>query len=276
MDTVRSLHAALGGPEALWLAITDLGSETALIVTVALYYWLVNPRGGRQLGLTFALSYLLNTVLKFALNEPRPFFSDPAVASDAAKATAGGPGLPSGHAQLSATLWGMMAGQLGRPWFFWVAGLVILLVSLSRIVLGVHFLSDVVVGLLLGAAFVTVGLRGRFVGGAGLWRWAVPVVALILGAFLPVYAVGLGLLAGFWLSRTVFDAPTGWGGRVLVGVLGLALVFAVYLVFRVLPEDLRRSGIVSVLRYAAVVLAATELVPLLFRRVLPRADPSRS
>ena len=264
MDLVHTLHAALDGPERLWLAVTSLGSDNALIVTVALYYWLLNPRGGRALGITFAVSYLLNTVLKLGLNEPRPFFSDPGVASKAAQATAGGPGLPSGHAQIIATLWGGMALQLGRRWFWWVAGTVTFLVGLSRIVLGVHYPSDVLVGWLLGVAAVAVLLRLRYPNAGWGW-WLVPLLALIVAAFLPDYAPGLGLLAGFWLTRGVFGAPRDWPARIGVALVGLALVFAVYLAFRVLPEALRHGGLLTGVRYAVTVLMATEGAPRLLR-----------
>ncbi len=271
MDLVHTLHAALDGPERLWLSITSLGSDNLLIVTVALYYWLVNPRGGRALGITFAVSYLLNTVLKLGLNEPRPFFSDPAVASDAAKATAGGPGLPSGHAQIIATLWGGAAWQVGRRWFWWVAVIVTFLVGVSRLVLGVHFPSDVLVGWLLGAAAVALLLRLRYPQLGWGW-WLVPLLALAVATPLPDYAPGLGLLAGFWFTRGAFGAPRSWPARVGVAVVGLVLVFATYLVFRVLPESLRHGGLVTGVRYAVTVLMATEWVPRLLRFWFTPAD----
>lgn len=264
MTLVQSLHAALDHPEALWLLVSSLSSDYLLIVLLALYYWLVNPRGGRQLGLTFALSYLLNTVLKLSLNEPRPFFSDPGLASPAAKATALGPGLPSGHAQLSATLWFGAAWQLGRRWFWWLAGALVFLIGLSRLVLGVHFPSDVLVGWLLGAAAVAGLLRLRYPTAGPSW-WAIPALAVAAAVFLPAYASGLGLLAGFWLTRSVFGAPRSWPARLGVALVGLVLVFATFLVFRLIPHDLRETGMVTALRYALTVLMATEWVPRLLR-----------
>lgn len=67
--------------------------------------------------------------------------------------TAKGTGFPSGHALGSTLVWGGLALVLERG-SFWkrigVASGVILLVSLSRLVLGVHYLIDVVVGVGLG------------------------------------------------------------------------------------------------------------------------------
>ncbi|THF88763.1 phosphatase PAP2 family protein [Deinococcus sp. KSM4-11] len=266
--------------ESFWLVVTALGRDEAFIVVLALYTWLVRPTGGRDLGVAFALSYLVNTALKYGLNEPRPFATDPAVASEAAKATAGGPGLPSGHAQMSATLWGGIAAQVNRSWMWAVAAVLVVLVAGSRLALHVHYPVDVLVGLLLGAVFAGLAARVHFPQ-VDVLRWAPPLVALVVAAFLPSggpreYAVGLGLFAGFWFSRPTFRTPDTVAGRVIVGLLGLLVVFAVYFGLSALPHGLRDLGLVRALRYAVLVLVAVEGVPVLLRRWLPRVDPAPS
>lgn len=277
MNITHALHAALDHPESFWLLVTALGRDEVFIVLLALYSWLVRPAGMRQLGVAFALSYLANSLLKYGLNLPRPFMADPAVASAAAKATAGGPGLPSGHAQLGATLWLGAAGQLsarqpGRRGFWWVAALVVLLVSLSRLVLGVHYPADVLAGLLLGLGFAALAALP----GVRLpWNYWLPVLALLLAAVLPAstpreFPVGLGLLAGFWLLRRRFRPPVSWGPRLGVAVIGLLLVFAVYFgLSLLLPASIRDAGLGRAVRYLLLVLMAGEGVPRLLRFWLP-------
>jgi len=273
MNLTHALHAALDHPESFWLAVTALGRDEVFIVLLTLYSWLVRPAGMRQLGVAFAVSYLANSLLKYGLNLPRPFVSDPGVASAAAKATAGGPGLPSGHAQLSATLWFGVAGQLsvcqsGRWAFWWVAALVVLLVSLSRLVLGVHYPADVLAGLLLGLGFAALAALP----GVRLpWNVWLPLLALLIAAFLPAgtpreFPVGLGLFAGFWLLRGRFRSPVGWGPRLGVAVIGLLLVFAVYFgLSLLLPAGIRDAGLGRAVRYLLLVLMAGEGVPRLLR-----------
>lgn len=73
---------------------------------------------------------------------------------------------PSGHATTVMALFGLLAYFLYRhssrkPYrklILWLAAILILLVSFSRIYLGVHFLSDVVAGLLLGLLWMLVGI----------------------------------------------------------------------------------------------------------------------
>ena len=259
--------------DSLWLAITNLGRDEVFIVVLALYTLLVNPRGGRDLGVAFALSYLVNTALKYGLNLPRPFFSDSALASAAAQATAGGPGLPSGHTQMSATLWGGIAMQLRRPAFSILAALIVLLIAASRLLLHVHFPSDIVAGLLLGLAFAWLGNHGTFANWNAA-RWGIPVLVLGLTALLPAetpreYSAGLGLLAGFWVGRPAFAPPRDWAGRLVVALLGLALVFAVYFGLGALLGGLEHSPLLRALRYGALVLVALQGVPLVLRRWLP-------
>jgi len=285
MNLVTALHTALDHPESFWLAVTTLGRDEVFIVILALYSWLVNPAGMRRLGVAFSLSYLSNTLLKYGLNLPRPFASDPTVASAAAQAGAGGPGLPSGHAQMSATVWLGMGWQLassgrGTPWLWGLCTAFTLLVALSRLVLGVHYPADVLVGLLLGTAFAWLAAarvpwqRWSLLG----WNVWVPLAAVVIAAFLPAGtpredSAGLGLLAGFWLLRREFLAPTNWGARLGVAVAGLVLVFAVYFgLSAVLPPTIRDSGLGRALRYALLVLMAGEGVPRLLKMWLPRSQ----
>jgi len=58
---------------------------------------------------------------------------------------------PSGHAARSVLL-AVMAVWLGPPWFAGLLAVWAPLVGLARVAMGVHYLSDIVAGMLLGAA----------------------------------------------------------------------------------------------------------------------------
>ncbi|MFC7196242.1 phosphatase PAP2 family protein [Halosimplex aquaticum] len=115
--------------------------------------------------------------------------------------TADGPGFPSGHALGSTMVWGGLALVLDR-WSFRrrVAGAaaVVVLVSFSRLVLGVHYLVDVVVGAAVGV--VLLGALYRFAD-RGTDPGRVLGVAVATGA--------LGLLNG-----VTFDSVAAIGGAV--------------------------------------------------------------
>lgn len=66
---------------------------------------------------------------------------------------------PSGHALLSVTIYGMLAYRIAeraphQRWVWPAAGTVIILVSSSRVILGVHYLSDVLGGLAAGVPWL--------------------------------------------------------------------------------------------------------------------------
>jgi membrane-associated phospholipid phosphatase len=72
-----------------------------------------------------------------------------------------GPSFPSGHPLAAVALWGLLpvvVGLFTRRALWWssiaVSGTMILVISASRVYLGVHWLSDVIAGLLVGALFL--------------------------------------------------------------------------------------------------------------------------
>jgi hypothetical protein len=67
-------------------------------------------------------------------------------------------GLPSGHAQHAMTVWGTLAAWL-RYWARWVMAAMIFLIGFSRIVLAVHFPTDVLAGWLIGGAILWAFLK---------------------------------------------------------------------------------------------------------------------
>src|SRR5207248_2002408 len=72
-----------------------------------------------------------------------------------------GKSFPSGHAMGSTLVYGALllialphVSGRARPWLIGATVALVLLISTSRLALGVHFLSDVVGGILLGAAWL--------------------------------------------------------------------------------------------------------------------------
>ena len=122
---------------------------TAAAALLALVLW---RRGHARLALYVVAArvgaLVLSQGLKHVVDRARPVF-------DAPVATALGPSFPSGHALGSAVFWTttavLLMPHVRRPRLLLVgAVLVAVLVSASRVLLGVHFLSDVSGGLLLG------------------------------------------------------------------------------------------------------------------------------
>jgi membrane-associated phospholipid phosphatase len=142
-------------------ALTHLGDPLVVTaVTVAIALLLAVRRQWRAAAYALvvrAVATVLGFAVKTSVARARPDLPHPV-------ATAHGQSFPSGHALGSAALWGslavLLASRLGRPWLVSIAVVVPLVVAATRVLLGVHFASDVVAGLALGwvVAVVTADL----------------------------------------------------------------------------------------------------------------------
>lgn len=269
METVRSLQEALPGLHGFFLLVTQLGSEQAYIVLLALYYWLFDPSSGRRLGILLGLNFALNAALKNAFDSPRPYHLDHDLATEDATATGTGPGFPSGHAQGTALFWGYLALRHPYGWLVALSVLLIALVGLSRLHLGLHFPVDVLGGVAIG---LSLALLGGF-----LPPLRLPPVALrllgVLGLLGLAWALdndeiarALGVTAGFWMGAGGFGVPRTWAGRLLLAGGGLVLVFGLLVGLGALLGEARHEPWGAFLRYGLVAYAAAELWPRLIER----------
>lgn len=141
----------------VFILITQLGSLPFLLAASAVVFWFVARREGLiLLGATLAAG-ALTSVLKAVFMLPRPPASSHLIG-------ASGFGFPSGHAIAVTIVWGLSALILPigtKRTRVIVAVCVIGLVGLSRLVLGVHYLGDVLVGILVGLAYLFILTRWR-------------------------------------------------------------------------------------------------------------------
>ncbi len=159
LDGVRAMQA-LGGWLKLPMRIfTFLGDEQFYLIAIPLVYWCLHKGLGQDLGLLLVLSSFANSTVKSLLKHSRPFWENAALQlSDAVTFST-----PSGHAQSSAVLFGYGAWfvadkRRGRLWAGLLA-LLIVLVSLSRVYLGVHFPGDILWGAAVGLGLAALYAR---------------------------------------------------------------------------------------------------------------------
>jgi membrane-associated phospholipid phosphatase len=210
MNTGINWIAALQGLGG-WLtlpmqAFSFLGSEDFFMLVLPALYWSVDAALGLRVGVILLVGSSLNDMLKLAFHGPRPYWFSTKIQAFASETAFG---LPSGHAQSAVGVWGMLASQIRKRWAWVVALLLMLLVGLSRIYLGVHFPTDVLLGWLVGAVILWLVLR--------LWE---PVAAWlkklslgrqILEAFaLSLLLIVLALIPYFFLQSSGWQVPAAW------------------------------------------------------------------
>lgn len=142
-----------------WLAdlakvLTWVGAPlTVELATTALVLWLVRRhrrRSALYLVTCVAGAYALSTIGKLAVARARPVLPDPI-------SHARGPSFPSGHATGSAAFYLALAvlllslaPRLHRSFLALLVVVVPVVVAVTRVLLGVHYPTDVAAGLLLG------------------------------------------------------------------------------------------------------------------------------
>ena len=131
----------------IFQGITFFGDTEFYILVMPALFWCINTALGIRIGVMLLVGGSINSILKFSFQWPRPFWVSPEIDS---MVGASGFGFPSGHAQNAAGIWGLVAVSVRKNWIRWSALAAILLIGLSRIILGVHFTHDVLVGWLVG------------------------------------------------------------------------------------------------------------------------------
>lgn len=149
------------GFTAPMLFITHWHSQGGVLLMAALAaIWMLRSKAHDWL-LALLLSVpggmLLNVLLKYTFERARPSFEEPLV-------TLATYSFPSGHASGATFLYGLVAAWLVCSWRSWSARMavvaiavgMVVLVALSRVYLGAHYLSDVLAGIVEGCAWVTI------------------------------------------------------------------------------------------------------------------------
>jgi membrane-associated phospholipid phosphatase len=236
VDINIALREALAPVVPVLNQVTHLGDGAVLIAMAVWIYWFGGAETRRERAFVIAVgvaAFALATGIKGIVGLPRP---------DLAFAPGGYPGysFPSAHALGAAAFYGALAVTIkrgSRLLRYSIAGIVIFLVSLSRLTLGVHYLGDVLVGTLLGLLLVWIGHRWRHEGQfrPGLLfvlATAIALVTVALGsrvwASLVIGAGVGGAIGWYWVKdRPITESGAAILVTGLVAFIGLAIAAAI-------------------------------------------------
>jgi hypothetical protein len=135
---------------------TFLGYENFFFLVLPLVYWSLDAGLGLRIAFILITSNYLSSIVKLLFADPRPYWVSARVEPYSVESTFG---IPSGHAQNAAALWGAIAAALNKPWAWVTAFVLIFFIGFSRLYLGVHFLHDVLAGWLIGLVILFAFLR---------------------------------------------------------------------------------------------------------------------
>lgn len=265
--------------------ITRLGNAEYYFVVLPLLYWLYNEKLAMRFMTFFALSIYFNSAVKynFAMERPDPVLH---------RIEETGYSFPSAHAQGSMSFWGFLALELRKIWLYLLAGLLIILISLSRIYLGVHYGVDIVGGLFLGVAFLALyvllikSLRLKLQG--PLWYMVTGggILLLFFNHSMGEAPLTLGFLLGIlwghrWQKQWLqWNIKGDMWHHLVRGLLGVVVIFLLRFLLRELfglflsGEETLGWSLLTFLRYCIIGFWVTLGAPYVFLRagLYPREE----
>ena len=296
---------------ALMKFITAFGTEVVYAPLILFMLWWVDEKRGLRFGVLMILSMWINLFMKDILRQPRPFNLEPSLGM----ITMSGYGAPSGHAQLAMCFWIPVAAWLEKVWpkrrtVIWAAAVsFIVLISFTRLYLGVHFPTDLFAGWILAGIILFIffmlgphierlltsgGIRAQNITAAG--------IALIMNGLFPQERAIPALFLGFCLGYTMMKQRFPFSAREEINgskpgvqamffrcLTGLASTAALFLALRFIfpgEESLFRDipvwGAASpfydlgrFVRYGVLGFWASAGVPRLFQRMgLAQGEPT--
>lgn len=280
------------GLNELMLAVTTLGEETAFLVLGLIIFWCVDKRKGYYVMTVGFLGTISNQILKLACRVPRPWVLDPDFTIlEQAREAASGYSFPSGHTQTAVGTFDAVAVFSERKWLRWLCVLLAALVGFSRMYVGVHTLSDVLMG--AGMACLLISLLRKPVLQGGI-REMKTVFITAIGAALLFFlyvnfwkfpedmdphnmesglknaytmlgcTVGMAICYVYDRNKLNFPVKAVWWAQILKSVIGLALVLAVKEGLRAPLEMILPVYSARAIRYFAIVITAGILWPMTF------------
>ena len=283
MDTVMSL-------------ITQLGDELFFMVIAITMFWCIDKRRGYYLLSVGFVGTVLNQFLKLVFRVPRPWVLDPDFTIvESAREAATGYSFPSGHTQNAVGTFGGVARSSKKRWVQIVSIVILLLVSFSRMYLGVHTPKDVGVSFVIAVILLLVlyPLFLKMDEKPKMMYWMFGGMTMLGVAYLlfvtlypfpadvdaanlasgtknayTLLGATLGVLVAYHVDRTHtnFSTKAPLPGQILKIVIGLALTLAVKAGAKpVLNMLLNGHQAANLIRYFLMVIVAGVLWPMTFK-----------
>ena len=256
----------------LFYWITQLGDQIVFIGVAVILYWTIDKKFAHKFVFAFMISAVFNTALKLFFKRIRPFYYQ-GISSEEAWRTSGY-SFPSGHAQAAGVL-GFTAlyaeEKTHVKWLKWIAWFIIIMVPFTRMYLGQHFLSDVVVGVILAIGLTMVSFKLVDLMKDEEHIYTLMLVPLFILAMFFYHSHDLYIAAGGFTGFAVgyytekrwikFDVKAKWWVQVIKVIFGLIIAFSIKEGLKlVFPDEI----IYDFIRYLLIGVWAASGAPFVF------------
>jgi membrane-associated phospholipid phosphatase len=234
----ETFYSSSSTVRAIFSAITYLGEPVVFIIIVAILFIGYNKRYAKNIAFCLLFSTYFNGLFKELGQDPRPPTNvDPAEDYGLVEVSYG---FPSGHSQTAVSFWGYLGYEFDEPKYQlkninipiipFILSVVIFLVAISRIIIGVHDLQDIIGGLLIG-----IGLLLVFIYAEPIFtkQWNkltfIPKLILVIVISLAAFLIGTFLFprAGYDLANITGTPPLYPDAAAFGQVGGVTLGFGV-------------------------------------------------
>ena len=147
----------------MFCLFTFFGDELLLTAVIAVIYYAINKKRGETLMMAALTSAGINGAIKDAVRRPRPFQKGVVEAVKVENLLAsttsieGSYSFPSGHSMNAGGFYGAFAASFRKKIVYVICAVLVVLIMTSRLYLGVHYPSDVIVGAAFGVGMAFLG-----------------------------------------------------------------------------------------------------------------------
>ncbi len=279
---------ATGFQTMVMSSVTLLGEELLMIAIMAYLYLCVDKKLGSRMAMGLIVSLLGGAFLKNGIMRRRPYFDNPDIhclripsgTGNAMDIAAQGYSFPSLHAVETVVMFGALFSWFKKKWTRVLCILLIVAIGYSRIYLGVHYPTDVLVGWLLG--FLALVLASFVLNRYNNWLmiWTVCAILALPGwffcstyDFFGIYGLMCGTFLAFHFEQRKVhfsNIPTSWRSIIRL-IFALAVFFAASKGLKLpFSKEFLDSGsfaahLIFALRYAVAAFLALGIYPMAFK-----------
>jgi len=202
----------------IFTVITNLGETIVFIVLVAIIYVIYDKKFAKDLAFSLLITYYINSTFKDIFKDPRPPTS---TITDSY-------GFPSGHSQTAVGFWGYIGYEFRKKPKNYIIPIlmtvIIILVALSRMIIGVHDLQDVTGGLILGLGILIAFIYLEPIASKKINEFSL-ISKIILGVMVSIGLLILGILILLFSSGNLALALADEGAYAQVAgvIFGLSI-----------------------------------------------------
>lgn len=265
------------------------GEEIIILLVLGFLYWCYDKKFGIYVATNVLLGLAINTLVKNAVLRRRPYMVHDEIEcfrplekkADLDDIAAQGYSFPSAHSMNSVIFYGSLARYLRSRALAILTCILAFLIGISRIVVGVHYPTDVITGWALGAiiVFIIPYIKEKL---GNKRRWIIHLVIFLfssIGFFYcktADYFTVMGAMAGFFIAIEVEEKYVKFKetSNPLEIVLRLTFGMAFYLLLNTLLKlpfshefleaPIFASFFVRFIRYAIITFIMLAIYPVLF------------